>query len=115
MGTTMISDKIIPWEDVINKTIWYTAYRENDEDGKALRYIFIIKDKNGSGLSAAVQSCYDLGKVHQQLDNWNSYQIKVPIGPESGAEIDQLYVELAPIKKQYQLQSKESISNASNR
>lgn len=54
----------VPWTHVLNKTIWYTAYKDCNEDGKVLRYLFVVKDKNGAGLAAAVQSCYTLGIVH---------------------------------------------------
>ena len=103
----------IPWTHVLNKSIWYTAYKDCDENGKVLRYLFVVKDKNGSGLSAAVHSCYNLGLAHQSSAEWTNYQIKIPIGPNSGAEIDQLYVELSPIETQTYVE--DDIKNESDR
>lgn len=95
-----MSESNIPWENIVSKTIWYTVYRETNEQGHILRYIYVIKDKNGSGLPAAVHSCYAVGATHQANRDWENYQIKILVGPNSGAEIDQLYVELQPVKQE---------------
>lgn len=97
-----MTDSKIPWTDIVSKTIWYTVYRETDDQGQILRYLYVIKDKNGSGLPAAVHSCYAVGSTHQAADGWDNYQIKIPVGPDSGAEIPQLYVELSPVRHQKQ-------------
>lgn len=88
----------IPWNDEISNTLWYRAFRENGEDGEIARYVFVIKDKNGSGLPYAMHSCMLLAAAHQ-YDGWDSYVISVPVGPDAGQEIDQFYVELRPIRR----------------
>jgi hypothetical protein len=98
----MDKNAAMPWKNVFSKTIWYTSYRDCDNNGNILRYLFVVKDKNGAaGLSAAVHSCYNLGLAHQNSEIWKNYQIKTLVGPESGAEIDQLYVELSPITGEF--------------
>lgn len=97
VDTTRNSDKL-PWKDEINNTLWYKAYRELDEHGKVSRYIFAIKDKNGSGLPYAVHSCLLLATTHRAMDGWDSYSINIPFGPAAGQEVDQYYVELKPVR-----------------
>ena len=91
------ADKI-PWKDEISNTLWYRAYRELGEDGKVGRYLFVIKDKNGSGISYAMHSCMLLAAAHQ-YDGWDNYVISVPVGADAGQEIDQFYIELKPVRK----------------
>lgn len=96
--TTRKAD-MLPWKDEISNTLWYRAFRETGDDGKVKRYIFVIKDKNGSGLSYAMHSCFLLATTQQTVEGWGSYLINVPVGPESGQEIDQIYIELKPVRK----------------
>ena len=98
LDTTRKADKL-PWKDEINNTLWYRAFRECDEAGNVSRYLFVIKDKNGSGLSYAMHSCLLLASAHLR-DGWSSYVISVPVGPDAGQEIDQFYIELKPVKKE---------------
>lgn len=97
LDTTRNADKL-PWKDEISNTLWYKAFRECSDDGEVSRYIFVIKDKNGSGLSYAIHNCMLLASAHQR-DGWDSYLISVPVGPESGQEINQFYIELKPVRK----------------
>lgn len=95
----MLKKNAIPWTNMVNKTLWYTVYKDCDVHEKVKRYLFVVKDKNGAGLPSAVHSCYSLANALQSTPGWESYQIRVLVGPNSGAEIDGLYVELLPITK----------------
>lgn len=97
LDTTRNADKL-PWKDEISNTLWYRAFRERDEDGRISRYLFVIKDKNGSGLSYAIHNCMLLAAAHQ-YDGWDSYVISIPVGIDAGQEINQFYIELKPVRK----------------
>lgn len=97
LDTTRNADKL-PWKDEISNTLWYRAFRECGDDGKVGRYLFVIKDKNGSGLPYAIHNCMLLALAHKH-DGWDNYLISIPVGPDAGQEINQYYVELKPVRK----------------
>lgn len=92
----------VPWTDVVNKDAWYTSYKEVDETSELLqvkRYIFVPNDTHGPGFSKAVINAYNLAILQSQVENWGGFQISIKVGEDMEQEIDRLYIELIPSRR----------------
>ena len=87
----------VPWDDMLSENAWYRSYRENI-DGVLNRYIFVLADSFGIGLTTAVISCRQIGNMHVANGEWIGYHITIKIGKEAGQELETPCVELIPVR-----------------
>lgn len=87
----------VPWTDVLNSSVWYTAYKEHI-DNELKRYIFVPSDSNGVGMSTAILSCQQVGMIHVTSGEWKAFQIVIKFGIDAGQEIEVPCIEIIPVK-----------------
>ena len=97
----LVKNTTVPWTNILNKSAWYTSYKEIDplsDEGDIKRYIFMPNDAHGPGLSTALVNAYNLAMVQYLVENWSGFQIMIRVGEAAGQEVNRPYVEIIPLR-----------------